>query len=84
MRKSKGMRTAFVREVNYDIWNMVRSFVLRVAMGELVSKFFKVERVYSYIEPPGILGGVKVAGYDSFNNVIVEGEDAFCDVKVWG
>jgi hypothetical protein len=38
----KGMRTAFVREVNYDIWNMVRSFVLRVAMGELVSKFSRL------------------------------------------
>jgi cell division protease FtsH len=84
MRKSKGMRTAFVREVNYDIWNMVRSFVLRVAMGELVSKFFKVERVYSYIEPPGILGGVKVAGYDSFNNVIVEGKTLFVMLRYGG
>lgn len=70
-------KSAVIRELNYDLWFMVRSYILRLAMGELKAENIKVERVFSYIDPPGILGSVAIVGYDAFNNLIAEGRSLF-------
>ncbi len=77
-------RASLIKQVNYDVWNIVRSYILKIWSGEIDDNAISVERVFSYVEPPGILGGVSLAGYDVFDNVIAEGKGLFAIVNYNG
>jgi cell division protease FtsH len=77
-------KSSIIHDLNYDLWNIIRSFILRLSTGELKDDEIKVENTLNYIDPPGILGSVSITGYDSFKNIITDGKTTFSLISYKG
>lgn len=70
--------STFSKILNYEIYNAVRSFLIKLYMKEINTESFKLEDLYSYTKP-GFFTFPIVAGFDIYNNII-SGESSLLGV----
>lgn len=70
--------SSFVREMNYELFQALRSYLIKINMGLLSTDKFKLEGLFSYISP-GIFTYPNIAGFDTLDNIL-DGESALLGV----
>ncbi len=61
---------SFVKSLNYEVFQSVKSFIVKCCTGSVSTDRFEIEDAFSYTYPPGILSSPSIVGFDVFDNVI--------------
>lgn len=62
--------SSFVKELNYELFQVLKSFLIKVNSGIIRTNRIQLEGLFSYI-PPGIFTFPSIAGFDTFDNTLI-------------
>jgi len=70
--------TSFSKMLNYELYNAIKSFLVKLHMGKVHTDKFKLEDLFSYSQP-GIFSLPSISGFDVMDNVM-SGDSALLGV----
>lgn len=70
--------SSFVKELNYELFQVLRSFLIKVYLGTIRTYKFQLEDLFSYLSP-GFFTLPSIAGFDTFENTLL-GENALLGI----